>query len=31
MIKRKFLSGVPRELLLIDGWEALDPGLRQAG
>ena len=31
MIKRKFLSGAPRQLLLIDGWESLDPGLRQPG
>ena len=25
LIKRKFLSGTPRELLMIDGWESLDP------
>ena len=24
MIKRKFLSGVPREVLLMDGWETLE-------
>jgi hypothetical protein len=25
MIKRKFLSGVPREVLLMDGWETSQP------
>jgi len=29
LIKRKFLSGTPRELLLIDGWESLDPAGRK--
>jgi serine/threonine-protein kinase len=26
LVKRKFLPGAPRELLLLDGWTSLDPG-----
>jgi eukaryotic-like serine/threonine-protein kinase len=28
LIKRKFLSGTPRELIVLDGWETMDPAPR---
>ena len=29
LVKRKLLSGIPRELVLIDGWTPVDPSLKQ--
>jgi serine/threonine-protein kinase len=28
LIKRKFLSGIPRQLVILDGWSSLDPARR---
>jgi hypothetical protein len=29
LIKRKFLAGKPRELVMLDGWQMLDPSSKK--